>query len=122
MKFVGMREPRLDSPFIEVEATDGRIVDLYNESNLRSVTRRGDELAFAFEAADGYGLLDAVLRFVEVRDLRVDQPEDWDPMESDQIENLMIRKEGPWRRVVFKAGGLEHEFNAAELRVEIETR
>lgn len=120
MKFFGMREPRLNSPLIEVETIDERIVDLYNESNLVSVTRRGDELVFAFEAADGYGSLDAVLRFVEVRDLQVEQPEDWHPLESYQIEDLMIRKEGPWRRIVFKAGGLEYEFNAAELRVEVE--
>lgn len=120
MWFKGMRQPEMDDPFIEIETPEGQIVDLYNESDLQSVTRSGDELVFEFRAAEGFGALNAVLRFLGVRDLRVVQPEDWHPMEANQIVDLMIRRAGPWRRVIFKAGGLEYEFNAAELRVAVE--
>lgn len=120
VRFSGIRQPRLGAPNIEVETEGGQIVDLYNESNLRSVVRHGDELAFEFDAAEGYGTFNAVLRFLGVRDLRVVQPEDWHPEEANQIEDYLIREKGPWRRVTFKAGGLEYEFNAAELRVTVE--
>lgn len=118
MRFSGMRDPKMDQPLIEVETLDGEVVDLYNENYLRAVVRRGDELVYEFDAADGSTA--TVLRFLEVRDLSVVQPEDWHPEEARQIEDFMIRKPGPWQRVVFKAGGLAYEFNAAELRVEVE--
>ena len=110
-----MRDPQRDVPLIEIEATTGQVVDLYNDFHLRSVVRQGDELAFEFNAVNQS--LKAVLRFLEVRDLCVVQPEDWHPEEADQIEGYMVRKPGPWKHIVFKAGGLEYEFNAAELRV-----
>jgi hypothetical protein len=115
-----MVEPRFNDPFIMVETPEGQVVDLYNESRLRSVIRRDDELVFEFVAASGYGSTDSTLRFLGVRELSVAQPEDWDPREAQQIKDLMIRPSGPWKRVVFKAGGLEYEFNASELRVEVE--
>ena len=120
MIFTGIRQPRLGAPNIEVETEDGQVVDLYNESHLRSVVRRGDELVFEFDAADSYGTCDAVLQFRGVRKLRVSQPEDWHPGEANQIEDYLIREQGPWRRITFKAGGLHYEFDAAELRVTVE--
>lgn len=120
VKFTGMSDPVMDDTFIEIETTEGQIVDLYNDSRLRSVRRHGDELVFEFEAAEGYGSFDAALRFIGVRDLGVVQPEDWHPREANQIVDLMVRRPGPWKRIVFKAGGLEYEFNAAELCVTIE--
>ena len=118
VKFSGMRDPQMNVPLIEVETLDGQLVDLYNENYLRCVVRRGDELVFEFDSTDRS--MSTVLRFLGVRDLCVVQPEDWHPMEADQIHDYMVRTPGPWRRIVFKAGGLEYEFNAAELRVVIE--
>lgn len=120
MDFIGIRQPRLDAPNIEVETEHGQIIDLYNDSRLRSVVRCGDELVFDFVAAEGFGAFNTVMRFLGVRDLRVEQPVDWHPNEADQIEDYLIRREGPWRRITFKAGGLEYEFDAVELRVAIE--
>ena len=116
MKFFGMKEPDFDVPLIEIETVEGQVVDLYNESDLRSVVRRGDELVFEFDPADGYGSLSTMLRFIGVRELRIAQPEDWHPGEGDQIEHLLVRRPGHWPRIVFKAGGLDYEFNATELR------
>ncbi len=120
MKFTGMRDPQPDVPLIEIETTDGRVVDLYNEQYLRSVVRRGDELAFEFDSWPDRASRTA-LRFLGVRDLQINQPEDWHPGEAEQIEHLLVRREGPWRRIVFKAGGLEYEFNSAELRIVVES-
>lgn len=119
MKFSGMRDPQTDLPLIEIETTDGRVVDLYNEHYLRCVVRRGDELAFEFDSWPDRALR-AALRFQGVRDLRISQPEDWHPGEAEQIEHLLVRRKGPWPRIVFKAGGLDYEFNSAELRFVIE--
>ena len=76
-----MKHPELDVPLIVIETDEGQVVDLHNESDLRCVVRRGDELVFEFDAADGYGSLGTVLYFVGVRDLRILQPEDWHPAE-----------------------------------------
>ena len=119
MKFIGLKEPRMDAPNIEIETLEGLVIDLYNENDLRTVVRRSDELAFEFESVDGSTT--AIMKFVGVRDLVVVQPEDWHPGEGNQIEDYLIRRKGPWKHVVFKAGGLEYEFNAAELRVVVST-
>lgn len=120
MKFTGITEPPFNVPVIGLETPHGKVVDLYNESELRSVVRQRDELIFMFDPADGFGSSSTALRFTGVRDLRVTQPDDWDPREADQIEHLIIRPPGPWQRVVFRAGGLEYEFNSAELQVAVE--
>lgn len=113
MRFEGVRAPALDAPLIELETPEGELVDLYNECLLESVALRGDVLVFAFvSVAEGTPI---VLRFERVRDLRVLQPQDWVPQEASQIDHLLIRSEGPWRGVVFKAGGLEYEFDCAAL-------
>jgi hypothetical protein len=39
------------------------------------------------------------------------QPPDWDVREAAQIDHLLIRHDGPWPRISFKAGGLEYEFD-----------
>lgn len=48
------------------------------------------------------------------------QPHDWAEGEAEQIEHLLIRRSGPWPGVVFKAGGLEYEFDCVELRLIVE--
>lgn len=116
MRFFGIREPQKDVPLIEVERSDGKVVDLYNECWLRSVVVCGDELSFNFVTADPTET--TRLRFLEFRDLRVEQPDDWAKAEGDQIEHLLVRSSGPWPRIVFKAGGLKYEFDCAELRVD----
>lgn len=118
MIFVGMKPPPLDETFVEIETEDGSIVDLYNEHYLRSVEIRGGVLEFNFEATDASTT--AVLTFLGVRGLGVVQPEVWHEGEADQIEDLLVRREGPWRRVVFKAGGFAYEFDSAELRISVE--
>jgi len=115
MRFAGIREPQKDVPLIEVERSDGKLVDLYNECWLRSVVVCRDELSFNFVTADPAQT--TRLRFLEVRNLSVVQPDDWSKGEADQIEHLLVRSSGPWSPVVFKAGGLEFEFDCAELRV-----
>jgi hypothetical protein len=102
VRFTGMKPPETDVPLIELQTTDGRVVDLYNEHWLHSGIVRGDELTFEFVAADP--TVTAVLRFLKVRNLRVVQPEDWAQGEAEQIE--------------FKAGGLDYEFDCAEFRLE----
>lgn len=111
-----MKPPQRDTPLIEVETIDGRVVDLYNEYRLRSTVMRGDELIFEFAAEDS--AVTSLLRFFKVRELSVLQPEDWALEEADQIEHLLVRRTGPWRLIVFRAGGLEYEFDCAELRLE----
>jgi hypothetical protein len=110
--FTGLKPPDLDVPVIELEATEGGAVDLYNECRLVAVVLKGSQLAFDFLTLTGSGVQ---VLFREVRNLRIEQPPDWAPGESDQIEHLMIRREGPWPRVEFKAGGLSYECDAAEL-------
>lgn len=112
MRYAGTRPPELDVPLIELETPDGRIVDLYNECSLRAVVF--DRMGLAFEFAEFTGSTIRLL-FSEVRGLRVEQPEDWMPQEADQIDHLLIRREGPFPQVVFKAGGLVYEFDADEL-------
>jgi hypothetical protein len=116
MRFIGIREPDEDVPLIEVERSDGTVVDLYNENWLRSVVVCGDELTFNFVKADPVNTTS--LRFLGFRNLRVVQPRGWAEGEADQMEHLLFRSSGPWRRIVFKAGGLDYEFDCAELRVD----
>jgi len=114
-----MRDPQTNVPLIEIETTDGRLVDLYNENYLRCVVRRGDDLTFEFDSWPDRTVRTS-LQFRGARDLRTSQPDDWHPGEAEQIEHLLVRGKGPWRRIVFKAGGLEYEFNSAELRFVVE--
>lgn len=118
MDYVGVKPPERNVPLIELEASDGEIVDLYNESTLRSVVL--DERGLAFKFTTGKSG-DVVVRFSAIRNLRVEQPSDWAPEESEQIEHLLIRDEGPWPRVAFKAGGLDYEFDCAALSLSMET-
>jgi hypothetical protein len=112
VKFVGLKPPEMDVPLIELETTAGEVLDLYNENSLRAVVFDADGLAFEF-ISDKARL--TVLRFRAIRKLRVAQPPDWAPEESSQIEHLLIRRMGPWPRVVFKAGGLDYEFDCGEI-------
>jgi hypothetical protein len=95
--FTGLKPPDLDVPVIELETREGGSVDLYNECRLLAVVLKGSQLAFDFSTGTG-GSVQVLFR--EVRRLRVEQPPDWAPGESDQIEHLLIRREGPWPRVV----------------------
>lgn len=104
----------MDVPLIELETPDGQVLDLYNDHSLSSLTVRADELTFEFASSDR-GVI--FVRFSGVRNLRVDQPADWDPGEAPDIDHLLVRSSGPWPRIVFKAGGLEHEFDCDELRL-----
>jgi hypothetical protein len=113
--FVGIVPPRIDTPLIELETPDGSLLDLYNEGWLRSVTIEKGELIFSFRMSDEAGVS---VTFGSVRNLRVRQPPDWAPEEADQIEHLLIRREGQSPRIVFVAGGLSYEFDAAEVAVE----
>jgi hypothetical protein len=110
--FTGAKPPDLDVPLIELEATGGGVVDLYNECRLTTVVLEGSQLGFDFLTLTGSSVR---VLFREISRLRVEQPPDWDPREADQIEHLLIRREGAWPRVVFKAGGLSYEFDATEL-------
>ena len=112
MNFVGLKTPAMDVPLIELETTAGEVLDLYNENSLRAAVLDADGLAFEF-VSDKARL--TVVRFRAIRNLRVEQPWDWAPEESSQIEHLLIRKIGPWPRVVFKAGGLDYEFDCGEM-------
>jgi hypothetical protein len=115
--FVGLMPPKLNVPLIVLGTSNGEIVDLYNESYLRAVVIDERGLAFTFDS-DKYSRI--VVRFCSIRDLRVEQPPDWDPRESDQIDHLLLRPEGPWPRVVFKAGGLDYEFDCDALSLALE--
>ena len=110
--FTGLKPPDLDVPIIELDTTEGGVVDLYNECRLVAVVIKGSQLGFDFLTSTGSSVR---VLFRDVSRLRVEQPPDWAPGESDQIEHLLIRREGPWPRVNFKAGGLSYEFDAAEL-------
>lgn len=112
MNFVGLKPPEMDVPLIELETTVGEVVDLYNENSLRATILDADGLAFEF-ISDKSNV--TVVRFRAIRNLRVEQPSDWAPEESSQIEHLLIRRIGPWPRVVFKAGGLDYEFDCGEI-------
>ena len=116
MEFDGLAPPEFNVPLIELEAVDGTSVDLYNESTLRGATFDADGLTFEF-ASDKVGRV--ALRFSALRGLRVEQPSDWDVRETAQIEHLLIRPEGPWPRVSFKAGGLEYEFDCDVLSLRV---
>lgn len=102
----------MDVPLIELETTAGEVLDLYNQNSLRATVLDADGLAFEFVSSDSRV---TVVRFRAIRNLRVEQPSDWAPEESSQIEHLLIRKIGPWPRVVFKAGGLDYEFDCTEI-------
>jgi hypothetical protein len=115
--YVGVRPPELNVPLIELETDNGEIVDLYNESSLRRVVLDERGLAFEFISEKSSRI---VVQFCAVRNLRVGQPPDWAPQESAQIEHLLIREEGPWPRVVFKAGGLDYEFDCGALWLTLE--
>jgi hypothetical protein len=112
--YVGVKPPELNVPLIELQTRDGEIVDLYNESSLRAVVLDEHGLAFKFLWRESR---DLVVGFSPIRNLRVEQPSDWTPEESVQIEHLLIRPEGPWPRVAFKAGGLDFEFDCDQLRL-----
>lgn len=113
MRFQGLKAPALNTPLIELETSVGAMVDLYNECNLESVVLRGDELAFGFSTDTDNAPI--VVRFEGVRHLRVAQPEGWVPQEATQIDHLLLRPGGPWPGVMFKAGGLEYEFDCTTL-------
>ena len=115
--FVGLKPPEMDVPLIELETDAGQILDLYNEHSLRAVVL--DERGLTFEFVSGQSRR-VDLRFSAIRNLRVEQPADWAPEEATQIEHLLIRNEGPWPRVVFKAGGVEYEFDCSELCLLVE--
>lgn len=102
----------MDVPLIELETIAGEVVDLYNEYSLRAAVLDADGLAFEF-ISDNSRV--AVVRFCAIRSLRVEQPSDWAPEEASQIEHLLIRRTGPWPRIVFKAGGLDYEFDCGEI-------
>lgn len=110
--FAGVKPPDFDVPVIELETPGGSSVDLYNECSLMTVVLEKSQLAFEFSTLSGRRVR---LLFCEVRGLGVEQPRDWVSDEWDQIEHLLIRREGPWPQVEFKAGGLSYEFDAAEL-------
>jgi hypothetical protein len=115
--FVDLKPPELDVPLIELESTDGEIIDLYNEHSLRAVVL--DERGLTFEFVSKHSRRVDV-RFSAVRNLRVEQPADWVQEEATQIEHLLIRMEGPWPQVLFKAGGLEYEFDCSTLRLALD--
>ena len=119
MDYVGVKPPQLNVPLIELETNDGKIVDLYNDASLRVVVLDERGLAFEFTSNRSSTI---VVRFCAIRNLRVEQPPDWAPQESTQIEHLLIREEGPWPRVVFKAGGLDYEFDCGALCLTSEGR
>jgi hypothetical protein len=110
--FTGVKPPDLDAPLIELEAAEGGVVDLYNECRLVAVVLNGSRLGFDFLTRTGSSV--GVL-FRGIRGLRIEQPPDWAPGEAEQIEHLLIRREGPWPGVEFKAGGLSYELDATEL-------
>jgi hypothetical protein len=114
MDYVGVKPPELNVPLIELETNGGVVVDLYNESSLRAVVLDERGLTFKFLWRKSREL---VVGFSAIRNLRVEQPSDWAPEESAQIEHLLIRPEGPWPGVVFKAGGLDFEFDCGQLCV-----
>ena len=89
----GVKPPDLDTPLIELETDDDGVVDLYNDCRLRSATFDAEGLTFDFAAADGATIR---LQFRGLERLRVEQPPDWVPQEADQIDHLLIRREGPW--------------------------
>jgi hypothetical protein len=120
--FVGLRPPAMDVPVIELEPHSGRFVDLYNDCDLRAVVFISDRLAFEFlpnKSRLAEESRSIVVLFRGIQNLRVEQPHDWAPEESSQIDHLLIRRPGPWPRVVFKAGGLEFEFDCAEMLLEV---
>jgi hypothetical protein len=112
MDYVGVKPPELNVPLIELETDDGEVVDLYNESSLRAVVLDEQGLTFKFLWRESREL---VVGFSAIRNLRVEQPSDWAPGESAQIEHLLIRPDGPWPQVAFKAGGLDFEFDCGQL-------
>lgn len=113
MELRGLSAPLLNVPLIELRALDGEVIDLYNESYLESVELSGDALAFSFRSIPP-GRVFAVT-FEGVTDLLVVEPEDWVEEEGHQIDHLLVRPDGPWRSVVFKAGGREYEFDCAAM-------
>lgn len=114
MTYLGIRPPALNVPLIELETTGGRLLDLYNQASLERVTLNPSQLVFDFGTTDSR---EVSVIFSGVRNLRVEQPEDWMPDESKQIDHLLIRPEGPWPNIMFLAGGLTFEFSAASLEL-----
>ncbi len=122
MNFVGLKPLETDVPLIELRSNSGDVFDLYNNSDLRAVVLAGNELAFEFILSGPPEIPESraiVVRFRAMRNLRVEQPPDWAPQESAQIEYLLIRRIGPWPRVVFKAGGLDYEFDCGEICLDL---
>ena len=117
MDFLGLQPPELDVPLVELETLDGEIVDLHNGCDLRRVVLDARGLTFEFTRID-FGCVTVLFR--DIRILRVEQPPDWAPEESDLFEDLLIRVEGPWPRVVVKAGGLEYEFDCGAVCLALE--
>lgn len=125
MLFVGLKPPLMDVPLIELEPLSGKPVDLYNDCDLRAVVINGEGIAFEFLPNESRLVQESrstVIRFRSVQNLHVEQPPDWVVNESSQIDHLLLRRPGPWPRVVFKAGGLEYEFDCAEIVLEVTVR
>jgi hypothetical protein len=120
--FVGLKTPAMDVPLIELEPRSGKLVDLYNDCDLHAVTFSASGLAFDFlpnKSRMAHESRSIAVLFRNIQNLRVEQPRDWAPEESSQIDHLLIRQPGPWPQVVFKAGGLEFEFDCAEMVLEV---
>jgi hypothetical protein len=118
VEFIGLKPPPTNVPTIELQPVSGKFVDLYNDCDLLRVVFDADGLAFEFSPNETR-LADesrsVVVRFRNVRNLSVEQPTDWASQESTQIDHLMIRPPGDWRQGVFKAGGMEFEFDCASM-------
>ena len=71
IEYHGMKPLDLNTPVIEVETDDGRVLDLYNDFGLLSATFDAEGLVFDFGASDGVSVR---LRFHDVAGLRVEQP------------------------------------------------
>jgi hypothetical protein len=122
MDFIGLKVLPTNVPLVELETPSGDIVDLYNQFDLVAVTLDMGGLEFKFRTAEYFGVSKSsvvVLKFREIRNLRVEQPSDWAPEESSQIEFLHIRPQGQSPRVVFRAGGLGFEFDCAAVLLDV---
>jgi hypothetical protein len=116
MQYVGVVPPATNVPLIELQTLDGKVIDLYNESRLRGALLDDEGLTFEF-ASSTYGRV--LVRFRAIRNLRLTQPPDWVIEESEQIEHLLFRDEGPWPRVAVKAGGFDYEFDCDVLELSV---
>jgi hypothetical protein len=112
MEYHGLQPIKLNDPSIELETPDGRWIDLYNDAALRAIAFDASGLTFEFEHGEYSTVL---VRFLEVRNLTVRQPPDWVRDEFPDIDHLLVRPPGPYELVVFKAGGLEYEFDCVAI-------